>query len=154
MAKFLRILASLWLASVLAGCSDFRAATPPGFVELEDSDPSDYRAVTADGLVIAVRSLEHEPKGELEFWASAIERRLREGSGYALLEAKAVKNAQGLTGKQLRFGYDEGREPHLYTVTLFVTDAKLYVLEAGGRKELMQQRAEQLAWAVEHFEAN
>ena len=141
-------------ASFLAACSDFRAATPSGFVELKDSEPYDYRAATAEGLVIAVRAIEHDPKGEIEFWASAIERRMREGNGYALLESRDVKTAQGLTGKQLRFGYDEGQAPHLYTITIFVTDSKLYLLEAGGKKELMEKRDEQLAWAVKHFQAD
>ena len=140
-----------WLLS--CACSTFQAATPPGFVELEKDEPYDYRATTADGVVIAVRSIEHEPKGELGFWVTAIERQVREQKGYALLETRDVKNAQGLAGKQLRFGHDEGKKPHLYYVTVFVTDSRLYLLEAGGKKDLMTGRAEQLDWAVQRFEA-
>ncbi len=145
--------AALAAALLSSACSTFQAATPPGFVELEESAPYDYRATTADGVVLAVRSIEHEPKGELGFWVTAVERQVREQKGYALLETRDVKNAQGLAGKQLRFGHDEGKQPHLYYVTLFVTDARLYLLEAGGKKELMTRRTDQLDWAVQHFEA-
>jgi hypothetical protein len=138
----------------LLGCGDFRAATPPGFVELPESDHYDYRATTADGLVLAVRSLVHDPKGELGFWATAIEKQMREHNGYALLEARDVKNAEGLAGKQLRFGYDEAKQPHLYYVTIFATDARLYLLEAGGKKQLMEEHAGQIGWSVEHFQAD
>lgn len=148
--------APTWAAALLAGllaggCHDFEAATPQGFVELEDQEAYDYRATTADGVVIGVRALDHQPKGELAFWTSAIERQLREQSGYALLETRDVKTAQGLAGKQLRFGHDEGQRPHLYYVTLFVTEKKIYLIEAGGAKELVEKRADELAWAVQNF---
>lgn len=114
-------MASLLISIAALGCSVFRPATPPGFVELPDQDDYDYRATTADGVVIAVRAIEHEPGGELSFWVRAIEKHAREQNGYALLETLEVKNAQNLSGKQLRFGHDEGKHPHLYYVTLFVT---------------------------------
>ena len=66
--------ASLALVASLAGCGpSFQASTPPGFVELEDQTQYDYRATNADGLVIAVRELDHEPKGQIDFWTKAIE---------------------------------------------------------------------------------
>lgn len=134
------------------GCRPFEAHTPSGFVELdEDSEKYDYRATTADGVVIAIRALDHEPKGELAFWVAAIERQLREWNGYALLETRDVKTNQGLTGKQLRFGRDEGSVAHLYYVTLFVTKKKLFVIEAGGRKDLMEREAAALDQAVAQF---
>jgi hypothetical protein len=81
--------------------------------------------------VIAVREIDHEPKGSVDFWTRAIENRMRQRGGYALLGSKDVKTAAGVPGKQLRFGHDEGNKPHVYHVTLFVTDDTLYVLEAG-----------------------
>src|SRR5512134_1102897 len=57
-----------------AACGpSFQAGTPPGFVELENQTQYDYRATNADGLVIAVREIDHEPKGEIGFWTKAIE---------------------------------------------------------------------------------
>ena len=138
---------------LLGGCgTSFEAATPPGFVELDEADSAyAYRAMTADGLVIAVREIEHEPQGELSFWARAIENRLRQRGGYALLDTRSITCRSGQTGTQLHFGHDEGSRPHLYTVSLFVTDDTIYVIEAGGTKELMEKHADQIDWAVKNF---
>lgn len=151
--RLTRLGATLLLLGLGAGCRSFEAATPRGFVELEDQHGYDYRATTADGVVLAVRAIEHEPKGELTFWVDAVERQLRQRSGYALLETRDVRTAEGLTGKQLRFGHDEGSRPHLYYVTLFVTDSKLYVLEAGGQREAVTRQEKQIDWAVTSFQA-
>jgi hypothetical protein len=122
-------------------------------VELDaDYDNYDYRATTADGLVIGVREVEHDPKGDLDFWVRAIENELRSRGGYALIESKPMKNAQGLSGRQLWFGHDEGQKPHLYMVTLFVTDGWIYLLEAGGTKEQVDKQRQQINWAVDKFE--
>ena len=144
--------ACLALGLVVAACgSSFEAATPPGFVELEDDRSYDYRATTADGLVIAVREVEHEPQGELSFWMRAIENQLRRRGGYALLETRDVKTNSGAKGKQLRFGHDEHGKPHLYTVTIFVTDDSIFLMEAGGSKKLMEKHASQVDWAVRNL---
>ena len=143
---------SLVLAALVAGCGpSFKASTPPGFVELEDQTQYDYRATNADGLVIAVRELDHEPKGQIDFWTKAIENHMRQRGGYALIGSQEVKSADGVPGRQLRFGHDEGNKPHLYYVTLFVTDSKLLLLEAGGAKELVERHSSQLDWAVQNF---
>ncbi len=148
---------SLCLAITLlgaAGCGhSFEATTPPGFVELEDQEAYDYRATTADGLVIAVREIDHDPKGEIGFWTRAIENRMRQRGGYALLSTKDVKTGGGLPGKQLRFGHDESGKPHLYTVTIFVTDDHIFLLEAGGTKELVEKQSAELDAFVEKFRA-
>ncbi len=139
---------------LLTACGhSFQAATPPGFIELENQDDYGYawRATTADGVVLAVREIDNDPKGPIEFWTRAIENSMRQRGGYALLGQGDVKNAQGLTGKQLRFGHDEASKPHLYTVTVFVTDSHIYVLEAGGTKEQMQAQAKQIDWWVRSF---
>ncbi|MRG93453.1 serine/threonine protein kinase [Polyangium spumosum] len=135
-----------------SGCRPFEPATPPGFVELEDRyGRSEYRATTADGVVLGVRAFDNEPKGERAFWVRAIENRLRDMGGYALLEKREVKDRAGLTGTQLRFGHDEGGEPYLYYLTIFVTDDRVFVLEAGGARPQMQRLAEQIDWSVKNF---
>ncbi len=149
----------IWLlltsvALVLPACGpSFAVSTPPGFVELdEEYSGYDYRATTADGLVLAVREIEHDPKGEIGFWVRAVENRMRERGGYALLETVDVRSGDGVAGKQLRFGHDEdGNRPHLYTITVFVSDASIHLVEVGGSKELVEQHAAQLDQAVRSF---
>jgi hypothetical protein len=138
---------SLSLAAVLfalSGCGhSFQTKTPSGFVQLEEEADSQYayRATTADGLVLAVRELEHEPQGDAQFWVNAIENTLRQRGGYALLEKKSAKTQSGLVGTTLRFGHDEQQRPHEYRVTVFVTPAYIYVLEVGGTQKLLADHA-------------
>ncbi len=151
-----------WLSSLLvaglclAGCGpSFEVGTPAGFVELEeDYSAYDYRATTADGLVLAVREIDHDPEGELSFWVRAVENKMRERGGYALLDRQKVTSADGLQGEQLRFGHDEqSGKPHLYYITVFVTEKWIYLLEAGGTKELMSSHAAQVDSLVSTFRA-
>ena len=143
-----------WLIFATVACGPTAVPhTPPGFVEIEnDYDDYDYRATTADGLVIGVRELEHDPQGDMAFWLKAIKNRMRERGGYALLEEKAVQSADGVPGTQLRFGHDEASgEPHLYLLTLFVTPDTLYLMEVGGTKELVTAHQADVDAAVAQF---
>jgi hypothetical protein len=142
----------LSVAVFVVGCGpSFEAATPPGFVELEDQNMYDYRATTADGLVIAVREIDHDPKGAMEFWTRAIENRMRQRGGYALLGTHDVKSKDGVDGKQMRFGHDESGKPHLYYVTVFLTEKYIFLVEAGGTKELMERSVKDIDWAISNF---
>jgi len=153
--KRILLMLSLAAASSLAtaGCGrSFVPATPPGFVDLGDTYPEgEYRATTADGAVIGIRAFDNDPKGELAFWSRALENRMRETGGYALLKKSAVTSRDGLVGTELDFGHDEGRTPHLYRIALFVTDKKIFVIEAGGAKPEMERQASQIDWAIKGF---
>jgi hypothetical protein len=108
----------------------------------------EYRATTADGVVLGVRAMDNDPKGELAFWARAVELRMRDAGGYALLDKRSVAARGGLTGVAMRFGHDEGKIPYLYTVAIFVTDKKIYLVEAGGVKSEVVKQEAQIDWAI------
>ena len=147
------VLAGTVVAAAVAGCGTFKAPTPPGFVALAEQDPLyDYRATTHDGVVLAVRVMPNDPLGDEAFWSQAVELRLRNQGGYALLESRAVRTRSGLPGRQIRFGHDEGARPHVYQVTLFVTKKRIYLLEAGGAKALMDRESPRLEAFVATFE--
>jgi hypothetical protein len=137
--------------SLALGCSRVGVVTPKGFVELPDQEEYDYRATTADGLVLGVREIENDPRGELSFWARAIENQLRRQGGYALLETKDVKSKDGVAGKQFRFGHDEAKAPHLYYVAVYVTPSTIALVEIGGSKELVTQAAAEVDFAFANF---
>jgi hypothetical protein len=143
----------LLAALALAGCGHpFVPATPAGFVDLGDRYPDgEYRATTADGVVIGIRAWKNDPKGELSFWSRALELRMREMGGYALLDKQDVAALGGLRGVVMRLGHDEGKTPYLYVVALFVSEKKVYVVEAGGTKDEMTKQEPQIKWAIEHL---
>jgi hypothetical protein len=152
MKKWILLFTALAALLAGAGCRPFKPATPPGFVDFSDKyQDHEYRATTADGLVLGVRAFDNEPKGELDFWLRAIENRMRDTSGYALLETREVKDIKGNAGKQLRFGHDESGVPHLYYVTVFVNDDHVFLLEAGGTKDLVDKHKDQIDWSVSNF---
>lgn len=147
---------SLLLAWGSACTPHFKLPTANEFGVLEESQPYDFRAVTPDGLVMAVREFKYAKKqGELPFWVKAIENELRQGRGYALLGEKPVTTRRGLAGTQLRFGIDRDGEASEYIVTVFSVDKgkklRLYVLEAGGREELVRAHRAQIDWSISEF---
>lgn len=141
---------TLLLGMLAAGCHGFEAKTPAEFVELE-SPGYDYRAASSDGVVIAARALKNSPKGTLTFYADVTRRKLREGDGYALVEEREVTARSGQRGTMLRFGRDHGGTPHTYVVTLFVTDDRIFVLEAGGAKADVDAHAAQIDASIAAF---
>lgn len=120
------------LGLTLMGCgSGFTMNTPAGFAQLDDNDDYAYRATSAEGVVVAVRREDNEPKGNLEFWASAIGYEL-ERKGYTRVSEEKVQAPAGISGKQLRYHVTKGGRPHVFWATVFVTDDKVVVVEAGG----------------------
>ena len=136
--------------SSAVGCGrPFVPATPTSFVELDSKYTEyEYRATTADGLVIGIQVVKHKPRGELAFWERAVENQLRMRGGYALLDKRDVQNRNGIRGRQLRFGHDEAGKPHLYYVTIYPTKRRLFIVEAGGTKEQMETNAALIEQAV------
>ncbi len=151
----LSVLAAIaaFAALTCAACGHpFVPATPPGFVDMGDRYPDgEYRATTADGVVIGIRAWKNDPKGELSFWSRALELRMREQGGYALLDKRDVAARGGLTGVAMRFGHDEGKTPYLYRIALFVTDKKIYLVEAGGVKTEVVKQEAQIDWAIRNL---
>lgn len=157
-----RLALPLLLALVAAGCSKpYDVATPDGFVELTedahrryDSAAHEYRASTADGVVLGVRAFKNEPKVDLSLAVRALENRTRFGEGYALLEKKDVTARDGTKGTALAFGHDESGGAHLYTVAVFVTDDWVYLVEAGGKKDLVEKASTSVDWFLKNFQPN
>jgi hypothetical protein len=160
-----RIFGSLTVALVLSfaalgtGCGrPFEVATPEGFVELTegknryDQAHHEYRASTADGVVVGVRAYENEPKVDLALAIRAFENRVRLGEGYALLEKKETTARNGQKGTMLSFGHDEAGGAHLYTVAIFVTEDWVYILEAGGKKDLVDKAKASVDWFIKNFQ--
>lgn len=137
---FAMVLAVLTSLMALSGCgASFELTPPDSFVRLEDDqqevDGYELRAVSNDGVVIAMQVIEHRVTGTLTFWSEAVLRRLRDQAGYALLSADDVQAASGQPGRILRLGRDLNGRVYRYTVVVYVTDASIFIAEAGGPEE-------------------
>jgi hypothetical protein len=132
------------------GCGrPFEVKTAPGLVELDDQAPRyDYRAIAPEGVVVGVRVIDVGDKGDLAFWSRATELRMRQLDGYELLSGADVKTQDGTPGKELVFGHDEGGKPYLYTLRVYVTHKRLFLVETGGPKDEVQRYRRSLDWTV------
>ena len=135
-------------AASAVGCGrPFDIKTPPGFVELDNQEPEySYRAMTPEGVVVAVRVEPAKDKGDLTFWTRAVTLRMRQSEGYALLATTDIASRDGTPGKELTFGHDENGKPYFYDVTLFMAQDRLFILEAGGSKDEMDRYRPQVDW--------
>jgi hypothetical protein len=145
------VLALFVVLALSAGCGrPFRVNTAPGLVELENQEPAyDYRALAPEGVVVAVRAIDLDGRGDLDFWARATILRMRQLNGYALLATEDVKSRDGTPGRELRFGHDESGKTYLYTVRLFVAQGRLFVVEAGGPRSEVERYKGSLGWTMD-----
>jgi hypothetical protein len=141
------IAAGLALASSACG-RPFDVKTAPGFVELENQHEFDYRATTPEGVVVGVRVVEDEKRGDLAFWTQAVTLQLRDVSGYALLESAEVASADGTKGRLLKFGHDEDDKPYAYWVAIYPAQSRLFLVEAGGQRELFERARPNVEWTM------
>ncbi len=124
--------ATACLVLALAGCSrGFVLVTPAGFAELEAQHEYAYRATNAEGVVIAVRREDNRPYGDLAFWTGAVDAHLRRG-GYVADKAVDVQAGNGVPGRQIRYHLARDGREFVFWVSVFVTDADVVVVEAGG----------------------
>ena len=138
----------------VAGCGrPFDVKTPPGLIELGSQDGAyAYRAMSPEGVVVAVRAVDEKRNDDIEFWTRSVELRMKELAGYALLGEGDVKSRDGTKGKELRFGHDEGGKPYLYTVRIFVAQGRVFVVEAGGAKPQMERYSDTVGWTLDSVE--
>jgi hypothetical protein len=141
----------------LVGCGGrhFEITAADDFVELDPAMQEAYgyryRATTANGVVIGVREIANERHGSAPFWLEAIRNSLRREGGYALLEEADVRAATGESGHTLRFGRDEDADPYTYWLTVFVTHDRIYVIEAGGRRETFAEAETEVSATIAGF---
>lgn len=137
------LLAPIFVA-LLAGCGpNLRLATPEGFATLEDDNDYVYRATSAAGVVIGVRREANKPKANLDFWSEALDRALRRRGYEPEGPSTEVRATGGQPGRQMRYTKAESGRTYRFWVTVFVTDSKVFVVEAGGDKDRFKGDAEE-----------
>ena len=151
-APRLPVFVVLVLALVLGagGCQPL-IQTPPQFLELQPPGRDyDYRATSADGVVLAARVLDFDEErgGGLAFWVQAVKLQLARTGEYASLGERKVETRDGVAGMQLRFGRDERKTPYQYWITLLIASDKLVVIEAGGPEAKLQHYEPRITAAI------
>lgn len=145
------IFTSLLVALSLGGCTTTRLATPSGFAAQPDAGTYDYRASDGEGVVLAVRSEKNQLRGDLPFWTSAVDVKLRQ-AGYEALAQHDVTSADGHTGRQTQYVIEDGGREIAFWVTLFVTERQVVIVEAGGDSEFFIPKADIVEQAIASLE--
>jgi hypothetical protein len=147
-------LALLLATTSLAGCgAGAKLDTPSGFATLEKDDDYSYRSTSARGVVLATRTEPNDVKANTEFWAEALDLKLRE-KGYVSEAKKSVRTDKGLTGEQIRYTTTRNGRPHRYWLTVFATKSKVFVVEAAGEKEAFDKAETTIDKAVASLDAS
>lgn len=133
----------LLAASTLAtGCGpSVTLQTPDGFAVLPKQKEYLYRAASADGVVIAVRAEENKPTGNLDFWASALDRQLQQATYKPDGKPEDVKSSSGVPGRRLKYTRQNQGRTYRFWLTVFVTDTRVYCVEAGGDEDRFKGKA-------------
>lgn len=125
------LLGVLGLSGILlaGGCGGFTVDTPRGFLKLERTRHP-YKAVSAEGAVLAVRRFKNPPKGRAAFWTKVVQDELTQQRGYKLLEKKAFRSSAGARGTRYHFSGEHRGDRYIYQLALVVTDDYVFVIEA------------------------
>lgn len=148
MTNTIRSAALLLLSGLAVACGGASFQTPNKFAKLEDNQRYEQRATNPQGVVVAVRKIKLVEPASIAFWSEAVTQRLRGGQGYALIGEKDVKAKSGHSGKLMYFGRDQNGHTFDYWVAVFPDHKKLYVLEAGGRRDRFEQAKGEVERAI------
>jgi len=135
------------LGLLASGCATAKLETPTGFAHHDEGQRYDQRISDGEGVVIAVRSEKNRPRGDLSYWSAALDVQLR-NTGYEPISHVDVRSADGREGKQLRYVIDSGGRELIYWLSVFVTDGRVVVVEAGGDATFFEPKAAQVEAAI------
>ncbi len=134
--------------SVLAGCDPQpgKLEIPDSFVALSASQswPYETRAVSADGVVVALRQEANPKSGTLAFWTQAITDKMTRDKGYTLAGSEAFTSRTGRTGRKLHLTRTIRGMEFIYLMAIYVEGQTVRIVEAGGRAEHVQPQMQEL----------
>lgn len=136
------------LGSALAsGCHNMD--TPANFVSVDRSDLGDYKikTISADGVVVGLKTRPNPKNGTLEFWSEAISNELI-GRGYKLIKSEDVTNSAGTPGKLMEFQTFDRGTTFGYLLAVYVTDMDVLLAEAGGKDQSLKKRSEAIRKSI------
>lgn len=114
---------------------------PPGFVPVDPGEFS-WRAMSAHGVVIGLRSRPRDPAGTLDFWSTVVQKELEAKKGYALQSTDGV-TARDTPGKLMLFSAP-GEQATTFLLGLFLTDSRIYTFEGGGPRRRVDEDLREL----------
>ncbi len=145
------VAASLFVAVALTSCGPpYTMAPPDAFKRFEQINT--FQLITADGVMLKGREVEIEDHSEadLDFWQDALKRHM-EQNGYVLKSEEHIETEEKLEGHNLSFLIPYGAEDWMFTVTIFVEEDTVYILEGAGPYDRYANIEEDLLASLKTF---
>lgn len=141
------------LLAILPACNAHLSA-PSGFAVVPTRGAIEYKAVSSQGMVIAISQYDNaEEGGDLEFWTGAIEYQKTTIDNLTIFEREDINAVNEDTpGKLFHFIVGEKPRQLLYLVAVFPTDDDVYIVEAVGDLNTMNEKIDNLRSAIESIE--
>jgi hypothetical protein len=132
-----RVLILVVLAGLVsaAGCNLRALSLPPDFIKVDKADLGAYtvRGVSADGVVVGLRSEPNPEGGTLGFWTEAIVNRLVRERGYTPAGSEEIRSDGGTPGRLLTFSADRQGTTFTFLVAVYVQGPDILIAEGGGK---------------------
>ena len=143
--RWITLIVCAAVAPLLGGCAG-NLDLPSNFVELppEETGRYDVKAVSADGVLIALRRMDNPKNGTADFWAKAVENELT-SRGHSLIESVPVTSESGSAGRLLTFTRDQKGQSFTYILGVFVKGKRLLIAEAGGKTDAFDKRKAEIS---------
>lgn len=136
------------LALSACGGAAYQMDTPAGFKP--SAETSDFRYITADGVMLEGREVENYPAADLKFWTDAMQRHL-EARGYSRKSSECFRTQAGLDGCTVDFMLPWGAEDWVMSETVFVVGDRIILLEAAGPFDRFARVEQSLRNALRSF---
>lgn len=134
--------------TLLVGCDPQpgKLRVPDSFVELSEAQARPYqaRAVSADGVVAALRQQANPKSGTLAFWTQAITDKMTKDKGYQLVSSEPLTSRTGRTGRKLHLTRTIRGVDFTYLMAIYVDGDRVRIAEAGGRTKHVQPLIQEL----------
>ena len=135
---------------LVVGCDSFKAKAPEGFAVYEGNRP--YRAMSSDGVVYRVRTVNDSTDATLAFWKEALKKRMLD-AGYVFLREGEAKSSNQ-TGYVLEVTAPYGVRDYTYLMAVFKQDKHLVLVESSGEVATFEKRRPQVLAAIEQLAVN
>ena len=135
----------LALLGAAVGCSH-TMDVPKHFVSVDRSDlgPFVERAISADGVVIALRRQDNPSNGTLEFWSEALRNEMVNTQGYQFVKSEDVKSSTSQDGKLMEFAVEQRGTPLTYMMAVYVMRGDVVIVESGGKADEVKKHMTEL----------
>ena len=133
----------------LFGCGPvFQLQAPEAFARFDSGDHN--RWITADGGRMRIREIPNEPRATLPFWTEALSGHLKR-RGYVRKSERCFKTARDLDACTLDHLLARGSGDWVMSVTLFVVEDRLVLIEVVGPWQRWKRHEPALSAAIAQF---